>query len=91
MATMVPLFLYCRVDVLCIKHTWFQQHAFSSACPDTIRPFIAGTGAATTAGDSHFRDWEVKMLGRWSSTAYNVYLRNPKVTATFASRLVSIP
>jgi hypothetical protein len=47
-------------------------------------------GAATTAGDSNFRDWEVKMLGRWSSDAYNVYLRNPKVTASFAKRLVSL-
>jgi hypothetical protein len=47
-------------------------------------------GAATTAGDSNFRDWEVKMLGRWSSNAYNVYLRNPAVTATFARRLVAL-
>jgi hypothetical protein len=46
-------------------------------------------GAATTAGDSGFRDWELKMLGRWSSSAYNIYLRNPKVTVSFASRLVS--
>ena len=46
-------------------------------------------GAATTAGDSDFRDWELKMLGRWASTAYNIYLRNPKLTATFARRLVS--
>ena len=49
--------------------------------------FRAGT--ATSAGDCQFREWEVKMLGRWASTAYNVYLRNPKVTATFASRLVA--
>jgi len=46
-------------------------------------------GAATTAGDSGFRDWELKMLGRWTSSAYNIYLRNPKVTVSFASRLVS--
>ena len=46
-------------------------------------------GAATSAGDSEFRDWELKMLGRWASTAYNVYLRNPRLTATFARRLVS--
>jgi hypothetical protein len=46
-------------------------------------------GAATTAGDSGFKDWELKMLGRWKSSAYNIYLRNPKVTVSFASRLVS--
>ena len=47
-------------------------------------------GAATTAGDKHFKEWELKMLGRWSSTAYSLYLRNPRLTSTFASRLVSL-
>jgi hypothetical protein len=46
-------------------------------------------GAATTAGDRNFRDWELKMLGRWKSSAYTLYLRDPKVTASFASRLVA--
>ena len=45
-------------------------------------------GAATTAGDRQFQDWEIKMLGRWASPAYNIYLRNPKLAVTFASRLV---
>ena len=44
-------------------------------------------GAATTAGDQGFDDWEIKMLGRWNSSAYSIYLRNPKVVSTFASRL----
>jgi site-specific recombinase XerD len=47
-------------------------------------------GAATTAGDGRFREWELKMLGRWASPAYNLYLRNPKVTASSAQRLVSV-
>ena len=47
-------------------------------------------GAATTAGDKQFKEWELKMLGRWSSTAYSLYLRNPRLTSTFASRLVSL-
>jgi hypothetical protein len=46
-------------------------------------------GAATSAGDRNFREWELKMLGRWSSNAYSVYLRNPKLTTTFASRLAA--
>jgi hypothetical protein len=45
-------------------------------------------GAATTAGDLGFEDYELKMLGRWSSSAYTVYLRNPKIVSTFAKRLV---
>jgi hypothetical protein len=47
-------------------------------------------GAATTAGNSKFREWELKMLGRWASTAYNLYLRNPKLTASFAQRLAAM-
>jgi hypothetical protein len=47
-------------------------------------------GAATTAGDRGFEEWELKMMGRWKSSAYNLYLRNPKVVATFAKRLVTV-
>jgi hypothetical protein len=47
-------------------------------------------GAATTAGDKHFKEWELKMLGRWSSNAYSLYLRNPHLTSTFACRLASL-
>jgi hypothetical protein len=46
-------------------------------------------GAATTAGNNKFRDWEVQLLGRWSSQAYTCYMRNPQITSTFASRLAS--
>jgi integrase len=46
-------------------------------------------GAATTAGNNNFRDWEVKLLGRWASQAYTIYMRNPQITASFASRLAS--
>jgi hypothetical protein len=45
-------------------------------------------GAATTAGDVGFSEWEIKMLGRWNSAAYNIYLRNPQVVSTFSKRLV---
>jgi hypothetical protein len=46
-------------------------------------------GAATTAGDRNFRDWELKMFGPWKSNAYTLYLRDPKVTVAFASRLMA--
>ena len=47
-------------------------------------------GAATTAGDNNFEEWELKMLGRWASSAYSIYLRNPKVVTKFAQRLATI-
>ena len=47
-------------------------------------------GAATTAGDNKFKEWELKMLGRRSSNAYSLYLRNPRITSSFAARLASL-
>jgi hypothetical protein len=46
-------------------------------------------GSATSGADSGFNPWELKMLGRWSSECYNIYLRNPKVVSNFAQRLAS--
>ena len=44
-------------------------------------------GSATSAADAGFNQWELKMLGRWASNVYSIYLRNPKIVATFAPRL----
>jgi hypothetical protein len=44
-------------------------------------------GTATTGAAAGFSAWELKMLGRWSSNAYQVYLRNPELVTSFASRL----
>jgi hypothetical protein len=46
-------------------------------------------GSATSGADSGFNPWELKMLGRWSSECYQIYLRNPKVVSNFAKRLAS--
>jgi hypothetical protein len=44
-------------------------------------------GSATTGADAGFDNWEIRMLGRWNSEIYNIYLRNPKVVSSFAKRL----
>lgn len=44
-------------------------------------------GSATSASNVGLNRWEIKMLGRWQSEAYEVYLRNPTIVATFASKL----
>ena len=44
-------------------------------------------GSATTAGIEEFSDYEVKLLGRWESSVYHVYLRKPSLVASFAARL----
>jgi hypothetical protein len=45
--------------------------------------------AATSGASQGLESWELKMLGRWRSDAYNVYLRDPKIVSTFAEKLAS--
>ena len=37
-------------------------------------------GAATTAGAAGLPDWLIKVLGRWKSDAYQIYIQTPKET-----------
>ena len=46
-------------------------------------------GSATAASESEFKRWEIKLMGRWKSECFNIYLRNPKVVASFAKRLAN--
>ena len=46
-------------------------------------------GAATSGANQGLDSWEIKMLGRWRSDAYNVYLRDPKIVSSFAVRLAN--
>ena len=46
-------------------------------------------GAATMGAELGFENWEIQLMGRWSSDAYMLYIRNPKLLATFARRLAS--
>lgn len=46
-------------------------------------------GSASSASMAGFSDWEIKLLGRWQSNAYSIYLRKQKVAAPFAARLTS--
>lgn len=56
--------------------------------PDDYSGHSMRAGAATTAADNTFEEHEIKMLGRWASNAYQIYLRNPKIVSTYAKRLV---
>lgn len=48
-------------------------------------------GSATSAGtaDNAFKDWEMKLLGRWKSNVFNIYLRKPELVSKFAKRLAN--
>lgn len=47
-------------------------------------------GGATTAAAAGLADWEIKLMGRWSSDAYLSYIKTPmSVRAGFARRMCS--
>lgn len=62
------------LTMLNIDPTHYSGHSFRA-------------GAATSAGNVELSSWELKKLGRWSSDCYNIYLRNPKVVNSFATKL----
>lgn len=46
------------------------------------------SGSATSAAMAGFQDWEIKLMGRWTSSAYQRYIRAPQsLLANFAHRL----
>lgn len=48
------------------------------------------SGSATTAAMAGLTDWEIKLLGRWTSDAYQRYIRAPvTMPRSFASRMVN--
>jgi hypothetical protein len=63
--------------------------SFLSLDPSRFSGHSFRAGAATSGAQIGMDNWEIKMLGRWSSEAYNVYIRNPKIAAKFAKRLAS--
>ena len=46
------------------------------------------SGSASSASLKGFSDWEIKLMGRWQSEVYRIYLRKPELIASYAQRLV---
>ncbi|XP_070550465.1 integrase/recombinase xerD homolog [Ptychodera flava] len=47
------------------------------------------SGGATSAAAAGVSDWEIKVMGRWSSDCYKRYIRTPRqVLSTFAKRMI---
>lgn len=70
---------FCSITRLCLSMLGIDPALYSG------HSFRAGS--ATSAGNVELSSWELKKLGRWSSECYNIYLRNPKVVNSFASKL----
>jgi hypothetical protein len=85
-----PLFLDSYMLVLRKSHfvsTTKLILAMSGHDPSLYSGHSFRAGSATTGASAGFSAWELKMLGRWSSNAYQIYLRNPELVGAFAKRL----
>ena len=50
------------------------------------------SGCATSAAMAGLSDWEIKLMGRWTSDAYQRYIRAPvALLASFAQRVSCLP
>ena len=89
-STTDPLFIDPLANIL--RKTQFTSIlrlllSFAGVDPSKYSPHSLRAGSATSAADNLFAEYEIKALGRWKSTAYQIYLRNPKQVSTFAKRL----
>ena len=87
-----PLFADNHVPVL--KKTYFVNATRLALCAIGLNPSLYSghsfrAGSATSGAENGFNHGELKMLRRWSSECFNIYLRNPKLVANFAQRLAS--
>ena len=72
--------LFVKRTRLCLSLVGINDQAYSS---HSYR-----VGGATTAAAAGLADWEIKLMGRWSSEAYLRYIKTPMtVRAGFARRM----
>ena len=49
-------------------------------------------GSATTAASVGLQDWQIKLLGRWTSESYQRYIRAPiQLVLSLSKRLIQVP
>jgi len=87
-----PLFADCHVSVL--RKSYFVNATRLALSAMGLNPSLYSghsfrAGSATSGAQCGFNHWELKMLGRWSSECFHIYLRDPKIVANFAQRLAS--
>lgn len=88
-----PLFQFPDGSVL-TKRIFIEQTKFLLSClgisPRQYSGHSYRVGSATSAAGSGFRDYELKLLGRWSSEAYQRYVRTPVETFVSFSRRLAL-
>ena len=74
-----PLFLFQNVQPLSrnILTDWLRQTMASAKVPGNFSSHSFRIGAATVAARSGVPDHLIQCVGRWSSNAYQLYIRTP--------------
>ena len=86
--------LFCTQNGTLLTKTLFQKQiklyiAALGYSPDLFSGHSFRAGCATDAATAGFMDWELKLLGRWTSDAYQGYIRAPRrLLAQFSTRIV---
>ena len=83
-ATDAPLFT-CRNGQVLTRASFtstIQRALQEDGCPDAsvYKGHSFRSGAATTAAAAGVPDWLIKVMGRWSSDAYQTYVKTPQMT-----------
>ena len=88
-----PLFCFPDGSPLCRDHLIKEVRSILAAKglnPAHYSGHSFRIGAATSAAAAGIPDHAIKMLGRWSSSAYTLYLRTPPVQlAAYSAQLAS--
>ena len=75
-----PLFIFSNQCIL-TRSLFIRQTRFALSLINLPAEEYSGhsfrSGGATTAAAAGLADWEIKVLGRWSSEAYQRYIRTP--------------
>ena len=87
-----PLFVFSNGLVLTKSLMQKQLQLYLSLCNYPAHKFSGHSfraGCASTAAEAGMSDWEIKLLGRWSSDAYRGYIRiSPDTISKLYSKLV---
>ena len=88
-----PLFAFENGQILtkAMLNAKIKQITFAlGLSPDHFTSHSLRAGVASSAAELGFQDWEIKLLGNWSSDCYRRYIRQVDVHALgFARRLAS--
>jgi len=88
-----PLFLFQNGRPLsrALLTDWLRQTLASANIPSNFSSHSFRIGAATVAARNGVLDHLIQALGRWSSSAYQLYIRTPSESLAALSTKLEVP